>query len=196
MKQISRTSPTTSPKPMETNWRASSGSLCPEILFSVRVVLISCAVRLTFVGLPFGACHVEAKLLTVMLFGSNSPTIWPSYNHETAVGNIHHLIQLKADEENRLPVVAALRSADDECIQSRLHPVRASAVRHTRSSSSLSISRATIAFCWLPRRHAARRCNRALSAADIVLAGSAVRRFRYFILREESTVLKPGCQER
>ena len=100
---------------------------------------------------PLRARHVQADFFRRdVLCGSSSPTISPSYMTRMRSDRSMHLVHLQRNQQDAFPGVArgddllvdVLNRADVQSARG-LHGDRAAA-------GHWSISRATMAFCWLP----------------------------------------------
>ena len=81
--------------------------------------------------------------------GSSSPTISPLVHDENAVRHVHDLVQLQRDEQHGLARVAL----GDKLLVDVLDRADVQTARGLHGDEQLgclSISRATMAFCWLP----------------------------------------------
>ena len=116
----------------------------------------------------FRARHEEAEFLNGDAFRVELADDFPLVHHENPVGNIHDLVQLEADEQNGLSVIAR----GDQLMMNVFNRAYVESARWLNGDEQigiLSISRATIAFLLVAAGHAARRGNGALAAANIVL---------------------------
>ncbi len=117
-------------------------------------------------------CHIQAQFLHGGGLGVKFAHDLALVHHQDAVGQVHHLVQLQADQQHGLALVALGHDLLVDILNGA--DVQAAGGLHCHQQlGSLSISRAMMAFCWLPP-DMLRTMVTALTAAHIVLLDQLV----------------------
>ena len=96
-----------------------------------------------------GTGHVQAQLLDCGGLGVKLAHDLTLVHHKDPVRKVHHLVQLQTDQQHGLASVALIHDLLMDILNGT-DIQAAGGCTATSSLGSLSISRAMIAFCWLP----------------------------------------------